>query len=198
MSVLAITAFTSSLAQLLKQRFELAPAQAGLTVNVAAVGMSDFKKLDGAQATISLLLVRVSHNEHLRNRPASTLPTGRAVPLAVNLHLLFTVWADKADKEQVLAAWLLRELHRLPVLGGAALGAPFTAQDAVQLTPEELSLDDLSKLWQVLTPPLRPSLGYVARHVALDLDVEPPAPPVVATRFRLVDPPPREGEEPLP
>ncbi len=189
MSVLSITTFTSSLARLLKQRFELAPAQAGLTVNVVATGMSDFKKLDGAQAQISLLLVRVSHNEHLRNRPASTLPTGKAVPLAVNLHLLFTVWADKADKEQVLVAWLLRELHRLPMLGGAALGAPFTAQDAVQLTPEDLSLDDLSKLWQILAPPLRPSLAYVARHVALDLDVEPPAPPVVATRFRLVDPP---------
>lgn len=198
MSVLAITTFTSSLAQLLKQRFELAPAQPGLSVHVAALGMSDFKKLDGAQATIALLLVRVSHNEHLRNRAAASLAPGRVLPLAVNLHLLFTVWADKADTEQVLIAWLLRELHRLPVLGGAALGAPFTAQDAVQLTPEECSLDDLSKLWQILAPPLRPSLAYVARNIALDLDAEPPAPPVVATRYRLVDPPPAAGQEPLP
>jgi hypothetical protein len=192
MSVSAITAFTASLAQLLKRRYELAPAPDVASASVEAVGMSDFKKLDGAQTRISLLLVRVSHNEHLRNRPLSTLPAGKLPPLAVNLHLLFTVWADKADKEHLLLAWLLRELHRLPVLGGAALGAPFSALDAIQLTPEELSLDDLSKLWQVLAPPLRPSLGYIARHVALDLEARAPAPPVLATRHVLVDPPPRD------
>ena len=187
MSVTAITGFTSALAQLLTQRHELAPARPGLSAGFDAVGVSDFKKLDGAQTSVSLLLLRVTHNEHLRNRPASTLPSGRRPPLVVNLHLLFTVWADKADKEQLLLAWLLRELHGLPVLGGGALGAPFDARDAVQLVPEELSLDDLSKLWQVLTPPLRPSLGYVARHVPLDLDPSPVPPPVVATRMHLTD-----------
>ncbi len=190
MSVAAITGFTSGLAQLLKQRHELNPAQAGFSASFDAVGISDFKKLDGAQTRVSLMLVRLSHNEHLRNRPVATMPAGRQPPLAVDLHLLFTVWADKADKEQLLIAWLLRELHGLPVLGGAALGAPFGIHDAVQLIPEELSLDDLSKLWQVLVPPLRPSLGYVARHVALDLDRRPDAAPVVATRMHLVDPPP--------
>lgn len=188
MSVAAITGFTSGLAQLLKRRHELAPAQAGLSASFEAVGISDFKKLDGAQNKVSLLLVRVSHNEHLRNRPAATMPPGRTPPLAVNLHLLFTVWADKADKEQLLLAWLLRELHGLPVLGGAALGTPFDATDAVQLIPEELSLDDLSKLWQVLVPPLRPSLAYVARHVPVALELAPDAARVVATRMRLTDP----------
>ena len=192
MSVAAISGFTSGLAQLLKQRHELNPAQAGFSASFDAVGISDFKKLDGAQTRVSLMLVRISQNEHLRNRPAATMPPGRRPPLAVDLHLLFTVWADKAEKEQLLLAWLLRELHGLPVLGGAALGAPFATVDAVQLIPEELSLDELSKLWQVLVPPLRPSLGYVARHVALDLEPQPDDALVVATRMRMIDPPPAQ------
>lgn len=194
MSVAAIAGFTSGLAQLLKQRHELNPAQAGFSASFDAVGISDFKKLDGAQTRVSLMLVRISHNEHLRNRPQAAMPPGRRPPIAVDLHLLFTVWADSANKEQLLLAWLLRELHGLPVLGGAALGAPFGTADAVQLIPEELTLDDLSKLWQVLVPPLRPSLGYVARHVALDLGPPVDAPPVVATRMRLSDPLPSEEE----
>lgn len=40
---------------------------------------------------------------------------------------------------------------------------------------------------QVLVPPLRPSLGYVARNVVLDLDPQPDAQPVVATRIALTD-----------
>jgi hypothetical protein len=53
--------------------------------------------------------------------------------------------------------------------------------------PEELTLDDLSKLWQVLVPPLRPSLGYVARNVMIDIESQPDAERVVATRFELDD-----------
>lgn len=141
----------------------------------AAWGVADLKRADGTGAEVAIQLLRVAHNEHLRNRPPASLPTGRPLPLAVNVHLLLSVWADSALKEQGLIAWTMRELHQRPFL------------DPVALVPEDLSLDELGKLWQVLVPPMRPSLGYVARNVQIDLEIEPDHGPVIATRLPLTD-----------
>lgn len=188
-SVSSIHALTSGLAQHLSRAYQLRPISS-VTCKFEPVGISDFKKLDGQDTKLTLLLYRVTHNEHLRNRPPASLPFGRPVPLTVNLHLLATVWADSALKEQGLVAWTMRELHMRPVLdksvfadsGGFGLG------DTVSLSPEELSLDDMTKLWQVLVPPMRPSLCYVARNVMVDLELEPDHGPVVATRIEMHDP----------
>jgi hypothetical protein len=111
------------------------------------------------------------------------------MPLTVDVQLLLTVWADSALKEQSLLAWTLRELHLQPLLDRAILGdsAGFSDADQVALTPQDLSLDELSKLWQVLVPPMRPSLGYLARNVPIDLDTGHSDEPVLATRFTLQD-----------
>lgn len=187
-SVSAIHALTSGLAQHLSRAYQRRP-MAGITCKFEPTGVSDFKKLDGQDTKLTLLLYRITHNEHQRNRPPSALPFGTPPPLAVNLHLLVSIWADTALKEQSLLAWAMRELHLRPVLDRslfADVGA-YAAGDLVSLTPEDLTLDDLSKLWQMLVPPLRPSLGYVARNVKLDLEAEPDHEPVVATRITLDD-----------
>ncbi len=187
-SISAIHALTSGLAQHLSRAYQRSPV-VGITCKFEPTGVSDFKKLDGQDTKLTLLLYRITHNEHQRNRPPSSLPSGTPVPLTVNVHLLLSIWADTALKEQSLLAWAMRELHLHPVLDRslfADVGA-YAAGDLVALTPEDLTLDDLSKLWQVLVPPLRPSLGYVARNVKLDLDTEPDNAPVVATRITLDD-----------
>lgn len=187
-SISAIHALTSGLAQHLSRAYQRRPL-AGITCKFEPTGVSDFKKLDGQDTKLTLLLYRITHNEHQRNRPQSTLPLGAPPPLTVNVHLLVSIWADTALKEQSLLAWAMRELHLRPVLDRslfAEVGA-YAAGDLVSLTPEDLTLDDLSKLWQVLVPPLRPSLGYVARNVKLDLEPEPEHEPVLATRITLGD-----------
>ncbi|MEI8029427.1 MAG: DUF4255 domain-containing protein [Comamonadaceae bacterium] len=187
-TISAVHAMTSGLAQLLSRSYQLHPV-AGLSCKFEPVGISDLKKLDGQDTKVTILLYRITHNEHLRNRPPATLPTGRPAPLTINAHLLITVWADAALKEQSLLAWTLRELHLHPVLDRSVFTdiGGFGAGDIVSLAPEELTLDDLSKLWQVLVPPLRPSLGYVARNVMLDLDTVPEVEPVAAVRLVLDD-----------
>jgi hypothetical protein len=187
-SVSAIHAITSGLAQLLSRSYQLRPVP-GVTCKFEPLGISDLKKLTGQDTKVTLLLYRITHNEHQRNRPPATLPAGKPVPLTVNVHLLITVWADSALREQSLLAWTMRELHQRPVLDRSVLAdiGGFGAGDLVSLVPEDLTLDDLSKLWQVLVPPLRPSLGYVARNIMLDLDAQPVAAPVVATRTTLDD-----------
>jgi hypothetical protein len=187
-SISAVHAMTSGLAQLLSRSYQLRPI-AGLSCKFEPAGISDLKKLDGQDTKVTILLYRITHNEHLRNRPPATVPTGRPAPLTINAHLLITVWADAALKEQSLLAWTLRELHLHPVLDRSVFTdiGGFGAADIVALAPEELTLDDLSKLWQVLVPPLRPSLGYVARNVMLDLDTVPEVEPVAAVRLVLDD-----------
>lgn len=187
-TVSAIHALTSGLAQHLSRAYQLRPL-AGITCKFEPLGVSDLKKLDGQDVKVTLLLYRITHNEHLRNRARADLPFGKPVPLTLNLHLLVTVWADTALKEQSLLAWAMRELHLHPVLDRSlfADSGGYAAGDLVSLTPEELTLDDLSKLWQVLVPPMRPSLGYVARNVKLDLESEPDNEPVVATRIAIDD-----------
>ena len=187
-TVSGIHALTSGLAQHLSRAYQLRPL-AGVTCKFEPLGVSDLKKLDGQDTKVTMLLYRVSHNEYLRNRPRSALPFGQPVPLTLNLHLLLTVWTDTALKEQSLLAWAMRELHMRPVLDRSLFAdiGGYAPGDLVSLTPEELTLDDLSKLWQVLVPPLRPSMGYVARNVKLDLETEPDSEAVVATRIAMDD-----------
>lgn len=185
-TVSAIHALCSGLAQTLGRAHQISSIK-DLSCVFSVVGTSDFKKLDGKDTTCSIFLYRVTHNEHMRNMTASA---GQAMrPLAVDMHLLFTFWADNPLKEQTLLAWVVRELHQRPVLDNSTLGASgqFDTGDRVQLIPEELSLDDMTKLWQALVPPYRPSVTYVARNVPIGLDGVEEFAPVVATRHRLGD-----------
>jgi len=183
-TVSALHAVTSGLAQYLGRAYQLRPI-GDLGCTFSAVGTSEFKKLDGQTTTCSIFPYRVTHNEHLRNR----VPPRRTSLLTVDLHLLFTVWADSALREQSLIAWVLRELHQHAVLSNGILAGVggFDAADAVQLLTHELSIDEMTKLWQVLTPPYRASLTYVARNVPIDVDPPQTFAPVVATRFELRD-----------
>ncbi len=184
-SVAAIHSVVSGLAQHLTRAHQLSPIK-DMSCAFTPVGTSEFKKLDGKNTTCSIFLYRVTQNEHTRNpRPgASARP-----PLAINLHLLFTVWADSPLKELTVLGWVMRELHAYPVLDRSLLAASGQFRDAesVQLISEELSLDDMTKLWQALTPPLRPSFTFIARNVQIGPDTEEQFAPVIATRFDVSD-----------
>jgi hypothetical protein len=178
----AIHAVTSGLAQHLTRAHQLSPIK-DTSCAFTTSGTSELKKLDGQNTTCSLFLHRVSINEHLRNFTTTADP--RRTPLSVNLHLLMTVWADSAQKEQLVFAWVVRELARLAVLDRSVLGAAagFALADVVQLDVESVSLDDLSKLWQILAPPYRLSATFVARNVRIGFDDDEEFAPVVASRL---------------
>lgn len=184
-SVSALHAVVSGLAQHLTRAHQLSPIK-DVSCAFTPVGTSEFKKLDGKNTTCSIFLYRVTQNEHARN--PGWAPSRRP-PLAVNLHLLLTVWADSPLKELTVLAWAMRELHAYPVLDRSLLAAngQFRDAESVQLIPEELTLDDMTKLWQALTPPLRPSVTFIARNVRIGPDSEEPAAPVIATRFDVGD-----------
>ena len=91
-------------------------------------------------------------------------------PLALDLHYLLTAWCDDALMEQTVLTWAIREIQLHPVLGSSALSseANWNPTDVVQLVPEELSLEDTSRIWRSLSPKYRLSVAYVARVVRVD------------------------------
>lgn len=137
---------------------------------------------------VSLYLYRVSVNDHLRNtRPQRG--SGLAVPLPLNLHYLLSVWSVSAETEQFLLAWAMRHLHEHPILDRSSLtpDGGWAPDEVIHIAPDELSNEDLLRLWDTITPSYRISYSYVARVVQLEPSEQAPEVPVVATRSRFVE-----------
>ena len=81
----------------------------------------------------------------------------------------------------------MQQLYRTPVLDRSVLSASggWAQSDVVQIIPAELSVDDMTRIWDALAPSYRLSVSYIARMIRIDADSEPDAAPVVAQRFAL-------------
>jgi hypothetical protein len=96
------------------------------------------------------------------------------MPLALDVfYLLFSYSESSYIEEQQALSVAMRIFHDQPIArsaGGAS--APWE----LTLTLEHRSYDELSRLWQATTAPLRMSLVYRAAVVFLDPDQMPPPP----------------------
>ncbi len=135
--------------------------------------------------TLSLLLYRVTIDEHLRNTGRPGDAGDEPAPLSLNLHYLFSVWADSAAIEHSILGWAMYELHRRPVLDQSSLTPEgnWDSSDAIHIIPAELSNEDIMRIWDALEPAYRLSVSYIARVVRIDTNRPSPGRPVVATRF---------------
>jgi hypothetical protein len=141
------------------------------------------------ETTVGLYLYRVTWNEHRRNRPPSKRSAGGRPPILLDLHYLVTFWADSPLTEHVLAAWVVHTLETHPVLDTSILSpeAGWNTGDLLQVAPEDLSAEDMMRIWDALAPSYRLSLAYVVRPVPLDVDVEAVGRPVAAVAFGFGD-----------
>lgn len=135
-------------------------------------------------AQVAIFLYRASINHHLRNAGRLTNPGARPVPLSVDLHYLFSFWATSGDHEQLVLAWTMRQLHAVPVLDSSVLSldAAWAPEEVIQLIPEEITTEDMMRIWDSIEPHYRLSLSYIARVVRIDPDEAREDRPVVATR----------------
>jgi len=157
---------------------------------VSSGGMEEAVDPDNSTASVRILLYHVSIDPHLRNSGRLITPDMAAPPLSVALHYLFTFWSNSAENEQLVLAWTMLQLQATPLLDATVLSseAGWTAEDVVQLVPEELSMSDIMRVWDTLQPKYRLSVGYVARVVRIEPDEIPEQPAVVATRFNYAVP----------
>jgi len=162
--------------------------------------------------TVNLYLYAVAPNAALRNGDLPTRRTDGTVAqrpvAALDLHYLLTFYGDEAQLQpQQLLGSAIRALHARPVLTRdmiqaaiadptfvASVGRSDLAQqiERVKVTPVDLTLEGLSKLWSVFfQTPYALSAAYNASLVLIESDNPPPPtnlpvrqPTIVVTPFR--------------
>lgn len=193
-----IRSVSDSIVAYLNARWETEPLPGGapgdllsedLTATIDLVSSGQLANDDLAlDNTLTLWLYRISLNEQLRNtsRPGQSATT----PLHVDLHYLLTAWAMTADVEHRLMGWAMRTLHDASILDPSFLSPDgmWGPDEVVHLTPEELTNEDMMRLWDALQPHYRLSYSYVARVVSMEPTVIPDVDvPVVARRLVIED-----------
>jgi hypothetical protein len=159
---------------------------------------------------VNIYLYQISPNAELRNDDLATRRADgvliRQPAAAIRLHYLISFAGEDHLATEIMLGRVVSVLHALPVLTGAELarivsasgsypylqGSDLPAQEErVKLTPEYLSLEELSKLWTVFFQLAhRPSLQYLATPVQIDADLTPvkiPTPQKVETGVEIDD-----------
>ena len=129
---------------------------------------------------ISLYLYRVTPAGEIRNFPPRIAPDGRKYKqvLPINLHYILSAWAREAAKQQRLLGWAMRILEDTPVLPSGLLNqagpenVTFRPNETVDLIMETISIYDMGAIWDVSKPNVQPSIGYVARMIGLESQLE--------------------------
>lgn len=188
-NVFAIHSVGYSLAGYLRQTYRMTslPDQHPCTFRlISSNELADSATIEtDTQATLTFYLYRLTVNEHLRNQPRTPDSTRYPIPLSVNLHFLMTVWSDSVMAEHNILAWAMNQLEQTPTFSGTRLSAEagWKPNDVIQLVPEDLSTENLMRIWDALEPSYRLSVGYIARVVRIEPDEGPDHRPVVATDF---------------
>jgi hypothetical protein len=192
--ILDLSAVTDSLIGLVKSQWATAPIWAELgsgpsfTPNFTGLAPDAARQQPGAQLSMYLYHVESDNaQESLWWQPQMLDATGepvRFVPLALDLfYLLFAYSEASYTEEQEAMSVALRVFHASPIVRsdpGAAV--PWE----LSLTVEHRSYDELSRLWQATTVPLRMSLVYRAAVVFIEPDQLPKQTVGTTTAFSVV------------
>lgn len=119
--------------------------------------------------TVSILLYRVDFNKTMRASWSAIGAADGKAHLPVDLHYLFTAWADNADHEHRLIGRAMQILEQLGSLSGPLLhpDGEWLANEAVQLYLEDIATDDLMRTFESLACDFRLSIPYIARVIVV-------------------------------
>ena len=150
---------------------------------------------------ITLCLYRVSLNASMRNAPTRRVVQADGqtqvfrAPLPLDLYYLLTAWANNVEMQQRLLGWSMRVLHDTPLLPATLINShttdvrAFEDGEGVELTFDQLGLQDWLAVWDKLKPKMQTSVCYIARLVTLQSTSEiAQAAPVQTRIFDLAKP----------
>lgn len=161
------------------------------------IGPPTAKLAEEAPPIVNIFLFRTTPNAAMRN---AHLPTRRndatisaRSETALNLHYMFTFYGDSAqyEPERLLGAVAIA-LESRPLLTSKLVTSALSglendvpdvakadlpdASSTVTVTPDMLSLDELSKIWSIFFQvPYALSTAYVCSHVVIESDERPGA-----------------------
>jgi hypothetical protein len=174
---LAIAAVTATLRKLLFDWVSVAPDLADTSVTTHPPGGARDPNDNANQ--INLFLYQTVPNAAWRNMdmPRQIKPgeTGQP-PLALNLYYFLTAYGRNNDEvfSHRLLGQAMSILHDHPLLGAEEIEAALAGNDLhqqverVRITPQPLSIDDMSKLWTMFQTEYRISAAYEVAVVLIE------------------------------
>lgn len=147
-----------------------------------AVSLSTPTEMDQASVSgLSVWLYRVVRDENWLNNPSIFAdPTHeRRAPLPTRLHYLITPLGLSVEVEQELLGVVMQVFHDQPIVRGTDLAGAFVGS-SLELTVrlEQLSLEEISRVWEALASPYQLSLSYEVSVVPIDSTISSTAVPV--------------------
>lgn len=135
--------------------------------------------------TIGIYLHRVSVDPFGRNRYINTrMPNQPPQPeLSVNLHIFLLAWTSNGESEAVLTTWALQQIGSALELGYSHIhsyDSHWMVDELVQIQPEEMSTEDLLRIWDSLPGNYVLSVPYIVKTIRmLPVPQTEPGKPVV-------------------
>lgn len=160
--------------------------------SVTVLGSRNFaQNIQGSM--LGLYLHRLTIDPIGRTRftpPNPQLPgAGRSQEVPVNLHLLLVASGSPA-MEASLLSWALVELANLAIMDTSRLSQidpEWRAGEIVTVTPEEMTTEDLMRIWDTLDAPYSNSLPFIARTVRMAAARGPDHGPVMTRVYSVGD-----------
>jgi hypothetical protein len=137
---------------------------------------------------LTIWLYRVAPDSSKRNGPRRVLPNGAVgrplLPLV--LHYLITPWSRDVNTTHALAGFVAQamydrcEMGSADLVGSAGRPAAWEEGDSIQVQLEDLSTEELYRVWDSAGMPYRLSLAYRVQVVGIE-----PTESVVTSRVAL-------------
>jgi hypothetical protein len=137
---------------------------------------------------LGIYLHRITIDPHGRQRTfANRGNSANALQpeLPVNLHFLLISNATSATTEADLLSWAMVELANEPQLDVSHIqdiDDEWGQTEILNVTPDEMSTEDLMRIWDVFKTPFTSTVPYVARTIRLRLKYPHSEGPPVSTR----------------
>ncbi len=118
-------------------------------------------------AKLSIYLYNVAEFSAMKNMPS---PQPRQnPPVYLSLHYLVTPFTQDASNDQTILGKIIQTFVDYPVLRGTILqGNLIENGEDIRLTLDSLSIDDLNKLWTMLSTPLKLCCSCSVSPVRID------------------------------
>lgn len=160
-----------------------------VSASVKLLGSADIAETDILTGNrLGIYLHRITIDPHGRTRyftQQGTDQSGRFPELPVNLHFLLIANATSATVEADLMAWAMVELaneSQIDISHVQDIDDEWGQREVLTIAPDEMSTEDLMRIWDVFQSPYTSTVPYVARTVRLRLNRQRTEGPAVVTR----------------
>ena len=185
-SFTAISATGKTIERLLNACFAVDKPHPDKTVKAVLVRTDDFDKGQGTRTNatkapaLSIFLYRVEVDPITRPGWAAVGSVDGRAHLPLDLHYLLTAWDEAPEFEHQILGSTMTCLETTPILSGPLLhpSSSWLPNEAIQIGPEDLTTENLMRIFDSLEASYRTSLPYRARVVRLDGTVGEPPPTV--------------------